>query len=167
MPRIPEARPGLVFQYEFLRLSDAAKGLERGKSRPACILLPLEEGERLAAPLAVDEHLNPLTTDYVAVDGDVLIILIQSDKPTGSQIGVRIDIPTKKLIGLPTDRESYAIVSEVNVDRWPNPGMKWIIGSRSELIYPGTVPGPMLSRISRAWLRARELSNYRALVRDF
>jgi hypothetical protein len=102
-------------------------------------------------------HVAP--TAGLAVDGDVVIILVQTDPPTGSQIGIKVDIPTKRLIGLPTDRESYAIVSEVNIDRWPNPGMKWILGSKSEFVYPGTVPGPMLSRISKAWLQARELSN--------
>ena len=36
---IPEAKPGLVFRYDYLWSRDAAAGRNQGKDRPACIVV--------------------------------------------------------------------------------------------------------------------------------
>ena len=164
---IPDARPGMVFRYEYLRMEDAKKGIQHGKERPACILITLTPGERFPGATFVDEAGKKIQTAYETAEGDVLIVLIQSDPLKGSEVGIEIDIPTKRLVGLPTDKPSYAIVSEVNIDHWPNPAMRQIPGRPGEFTYRGLIPGPMLARIAKAWGIARERKHAIALVRTF
>jgi hypothetical protein len=79
----------------------------------------LQEGEVFTNVTVVDEASKRSTTDYVARKNDVAIICIQTDPPDKTQLGVKLDIQTNRYIGLPADRESWAIVSEVNIDTFP------------------------------------------------
>jgi hypothetical protein len=105
------------------------------------------------------------TVDYVARKGDVVIVLIQSDPPDKDQLGVVIDIDTKRYIGLPDDKPSYAIVSEVNIDTWPNAGIRSLLGRKGEFAYPRSMPGPKLSAIAQRFLQLRERKHLKSLVR--
>jgi hypothetical protein len=64
----------------------------------------------------VDEESKRSIADYVAGKNDVTIICIQTDPPDKDQLGVKLDLQTKRYIGLPDEKESWAIVSEVNID---------------------------------------------------
>lgn len=156
--RIPEPFPGLVFRYDFLRPWEYRQGIENGKERPACVLVALAEGEILPGTRVIDERTGSFTVDYVAKLGDVLVLPIQSDAPGTSQAGIELDTQTKRLIGLSADRPSYVIVSEVNIDGWPNAGIKSLPGKRDSFAYPGRMPQPKMAAIARAFLEPRKLN---------
>lgn len=165
MGRIPDPKPGLVFRYDFLRPHEFNEGVEHGKERPACVLVTLKEGEVLSGARAVDEATEATTFDYVARAGDVVIVPIQTDPPSKNQLGVVLDVHTKRYIGLPDDKPSYAIVSEVNIDAWPNAGIRSLPGRRGEFAYPRLMPGPKLAAIAQRFLQLREKRLVKALVR--
>jgi hypothetical protein len=58
-----EPKSGLVFRYDYLRPREFAEGIENGKIRPACILLPLIEGETFRGVTIIDEMSNKTTAD--------------------------------------------------------------------------------------------------------
>ena len=159
MARIPKPVPGLVFRYDFLRSWEYLEGIENGKERPACVLMTLEAGEVIAGTQVVDEKTGSFAVDYVARQGDVLVLPIQSDRPGPSQAGIELSANTRRLIGLPPDRLSYVIVSEVNIDGWPNAGIKALPNRKGSFAYPGLMPPPIMAAIARAFLdlRARKL----------
>jgi hypothetical protein len=136
LDKYPEPRTGLVFHYDYLRPREFAEGIEHGKERPACILVPLKEGETFQNVTVIDEESKRTTANYVAGKNDIVIICIQTDPPGRDQLGVKLDLETKRYIGLPADRESWAIVSEVNIDTWPSSGMNHIPGKPGQFVYP-------------------------------
>jgi hypothetical protein len=154
--KLPDPQPGLVFRYDYLRFHEASVGVENGKERPACILLRLAEGEIVTAARIIDEEAGEQLADYVAGPRDVLVVLIQSDPPNQDQLGIALTLETKRLIGLPTTTISYVIVSELNIDTWPNAGIKAIPGQAGQFAYPGRMPGPILAAMARAVLRLRD-----------
>lgn len=162
--RIPAPVPGLVFRYDYLRPRLLEIGVENPQERPACILLVLEEGEVLTGIRLIDEQAGSAELDYTAGAGDVVIFPIQSDPPDKDQLGVELSPATKAQVGLPGDKPSWAIISEVNVDRWPSPGIGRVPGS-GQLAYPRPLPGPALSAIVRTFLRLRELKQVQAIAR--
>lgn len=113
LDKYPEPKLGLVFRYDYLRPREFADGIEHGKVRPACILVPLKEGEVFQNVTVIDETSKRTTANYVASKNDVAIICIQTDPPDKNQLGVKLDLQTKRYIGLPDDKDSWAIVSEV------------------------------------------------------
>lgn len=60
---------------------------------------------------------------------------------------------------------SYAIVSEVNIDRWPNGDMALIPGRQSSFTYDRPLSGPTLSRVFKAFLRVYKMTKTRVLIR--
>ena len=156
MGRIPDPQPGLVFRYDYLRVHESLAGIENGKERPAYILLNLLEGEVLTGARIVDEASGTQLVDYTAGPRDVLILLIQTDPPAADQLGVKLDVDTKRLIGLPTDNESWVILSEMNIDTWPNAGIKPMPRRPGNFAYRGRMPGPLLSAMARKVLSLRE-----------
>lgn len=165
MGRIPEPQPGLVFRYDYLRVRESLAGIENGKERPACILLTLMEGEVLTGARIVDEVSGTQSVDYTAGPRDVLILPIQTDPPGSDQLGVRLGIDTKRLIGLPTTDESWVILSEMNIDTWPNGGIKHLPRRPGDFAYPGRMPGPMLSAMARKVLSLRQRRQITGVVR--
>jgi hypothetical protein len=160
-----EPKTGLVFRYDYLRPRELAEGIEHGKVRPTCILLPLIEGETLQNVSVIDEASNKTIANYVAGKNDIAIICIQTDPPGNDQLGVKLDLATKQYIGLPADNESWAIVSEINIDTWPSPGMSHIPGRPNQFVYPRPMPGPMMAQLARRFLQLRELRKIWALKR--
>ena len=143
---IPKATPGLVFRYDYLRPREVIVGVEHGKERPACILAVLQAGERLSGVTVIAEGKDRGVADYEAAANDVIIVPIQSDPPSKDQLGVVLDETTKQYIGLPGDRPSYAIVSEVNTDAWPNAGIQDVPGRPGQWAYKRSMPGPNLPK---------------------
>lgn len=165
LDKYPEPRAGLVFRYDYLRPREFKAGIEHGKERPACILLPLKEGEVLQNITVVDESSTRVLANYVATKNDIIIICIQTDPPAKDQLGVKLDLATKRYIGLPDTRESWAIVSEVNIDTWPSSGMGHIPDKQGQFVYQRPMPGPMMAQLAKLFLRLRELNKVWALRR--
>jgi hypothetical protein len=165
LDKYPEPKPGLVFRYDYLRPREFADGIEHGKERPACILVPLKEGEVFQNVTVIDETSKRTTANYVAGKNDIAIICIQTDPPDKNQLGVKLDLLTKQYIGLPGDKESWAIVSEVNIDTWPSSGMNHIPGKPGQFVYQRPMPGPMMAQLAKLFLRLCEHKKIWALKR--
>jgi hypothetical protein len=165
MARIPRAQAGLVFRYAFLRLWQYQQGAQTSKDRPCCLLLPLKEGQVVAASQVHNETDKSLSIRYVAQEGEVLILLIQSDKPGHGQIGLELGIDDKQYVGLSAHEPSYVIVSEVNLDKWPNPDMSLVPGRSNTFTYDRPLSGPAMSRIATAFLKAQRENKVKLLVR--
>jgi len=165
MAKIPEARAGIVFRYRYLRVWQYLAGEQVGKDRPCCILLPLKPGQELTGAVVYNELGKSVATSHVTGADEVLIVLIQSDPPGADQAGLELSIDDKRHIGLPADSPSYVIVSEVNVDRWPNGDMSLVPGRQTAFTYDRPVPGPMLSRIMKAFLRVVQAKKMQMLIR--
>jgi|GEM_PF-850626 len=165
MARIPTAQPGLIFRYAFLRLWQYQAGAQSSKDRPCCLLLPLKEGQVVAASPVHNETDRSLSSRYVARAGEVLILLIQSDKPGADQIGLELSIDDKRYVGLPANEPSYVIVSEVNLDSWPNPDMSLVPNRPNSFTYDRPRSGPVMSRIATAFLKAQRENKLKLLVR--
>jgi hypothetical protein len=98
---LPEPKPGLVIRYDYLWTHEAATGREQGKDRPACLVA---------------------ATDAIASPRFVVILPITHTPPLGDAIGVEIPAKVRQAVGL-DDAPSWVIVSEHNVDLWPNGGL--------------------------------------------
>lgn len=165
MAKIPDAIPGLVFRYGYLRIRQFEAGEIAGKERPCCILIPLKPGQILVGyPLYIEEERHAATR-HVADSGEVLILPIQSDPPGRDQIGLEMTEQEKRHVGLPDDAPSYIVVSEANIDRWPNGDMYLLPGKTNAFAYPRTLTGPFLSRVAAAFLKVQAAGKLRLLVR--
>lgn len=165
MARIPDPVPGLVFRYDFLRPRQIGR-FQPGKERPACILISLQRGETLDGVKVVAETGDEYGFDY-KVDADAVVIVpIQTDQPSQGQIGIRIDEATKRYVGLPDDGPSYALVSEVNVDVWPNAGIGSLPGKPGRFAYDKPMPGPKLAQIAKAFRIVRDRKLGQAIIRQ-
>ena len=69
-------------------------------------------------------------------------------------------------MGLPADRPSYAIVSEVNVDTWPNSDISFVPGRRNAYTYEKPLPAPTVTRMLKAFLHVRSLGKTSYLIRQ-
>lgn len=125
----PDPRPGLVVRYDYLWSSDAAAGRDQGKDRPACLVA------------ASDSQTTPR---YV-----VLLPITHSPPGTGT-VGVEIPAKVRQAIGL-DDAPGWVIVSEHNIDEWPNAGLSPIPGKRGAFSY-GFIPPGLFAQIKAKFL---------------
>ena len=102
----PEPKPGFVVRYDYLWTHEAAAGRDQGKDRPACLVA------------ASDGQTRPRF---------VVILPITHTPPDGNTIGIEIPAKVKQAIGL-DDARSWVIVSEHNIDEWPNAGLSPVPG---------------------------------------
>lgn len=126
---MPEARPGLVIRYDYLWTREAAVGRREGKDRPACVVA------------ASDSTVKPRFA---------VILTVTHSAPTGDTVGVAIPPKVQQAIGL-DDAAAWVIVSEHNVDRWPNAGLAEIPGRRGVFHY-GFIPPGLFSTIKARFL---------------
>ena len=166
MAKIPAARAGLVFRYRYLRVWQYERGEQVGKERPCCLLLPLTPGEIIRGTPVHDEAEGATSEFHIAQESEVLILLIQSDPPDAFQIGLELNPDDKNYVGLPNNSPSYVIVSEANIDRWPNGDMGLIPGRSSSFTYERPLPGPLLARIVKAFLHVNAMKKLQVLVRQ-
>jgi hypothetical protein len=162
---LPNPEPGLVFRYDYLRVDEGQAGVENGKERPVCVIMTLAEGETFSGVRLYVEEDSVETETFVAGPNDILVVPIQSDPPNKDQLGLKLKVETKRLIGLPDDRESYVILSEINIDTWPNAGIKNIPNKPGIFAYPGKMPVPILSAMAKAIIQLREKRLMRGIVR--
>jgi hypothetical protein len=96
-----ERSPVWSSAYDYLWHRDAASGISQGKDRPACLVA------------ASDPAANPRF---------VVILPITHSAPFGDTIGIEVPARVRQAIGL-DDQPCWVIVSEHNVDAWPNGGL--------------------------------------------
>jgi hypothetical protein len=127
---LPEPKPGLVIRYDDLWHRDAATGISRGKDRPACLVA------------ASDPTANPRF---------VVILPITHSSPFGDTIGIEVPARVRQAIGL-DDQPCWVIVSEHNVDAWPNGGLQPIPGRPGIFSY-GFIPPGLFAQIKARFLQ--------------
>ena len=111
------------------------------------------------------EHGASILGMHFAREGDVLIIPIQSDPPGKDQLGLQLSGEEKRYVGLSSDAPSYVIVSELNIDRWPNGDMCLVPGKSNAFAYERPLAGPVVGRIAKAFLRVCQARKLKVLVR--
>jgi hypothetical protein len=138
---LPEPRPGLVVRYDYLWSDEAAAGRDSGKDRPTCVVA---------------------ASDSVVSPRFVVLLPITHTPPSGSTVGVEIPPKVKAALGL-DDAPSWVIVSEHNIDEWPNAGLSPIPGTLGMLAY-GFIPPALFQKIKASFVnlaRARKSSMVR------
>lgn len=126
---LPEPEPGLVIRYDYLWTHEAAAGRDQGKERPACLVA------------AMDPSASPRF---------VVILPITHSQPAGGTIGVEIPAKVRDALGL-DDAPSWVIVSEHNIDEWPNAGLAPLPG-RSGVFAYGFIPPALFASVRNKFL---------------
>jgi hypothetical protein len=138
---LPERKPGLVVRYDYLWADDAKRGRDQGKDRPACLVA------------ASDPQTSPRF---------VVLLPITHSSPLGRTVGLPIPPNAARAIGL-NDEPAWVIVSEHNVDAWPNSGLQPLPGQPGIFAY-GFIPPALFSQIRTRFLelaRAGDASSVR------
>lgn len=129
---LPKPEPGLVIRYDYLWLRESGSTRTSGKERPACLVATLDE--------EVDPQL-------------VLILPITHSPPKGGAVGVEIPDKVAKNLGL--DDRSWIVISEANVDFWPNAGLAPVPGKRGAYAY-GFLPPGLFDQVRRRFIKLLE-----------
>ena len=138
---LPDAKPGLVVRYDYLWSREAAAGRDQGKDRPTCLVA---------------------ASDSLTKPRYVVLLPITHSPPDAGAVGIAIPPKVKQAIGL-DDAPSWVVVSEYNVDEWPNAGLMPIPGKPGTFSY-GFIPPGLFAQIKAKFLElARQ--NKSAVVR--
>ena len=133
---LPDPQPGLVVRYDYLWTHEAAAGREQGKTRPTCLIA------------ATDPAVRPRY---------VVLLPITHTPPGGDSAGIEIPARVRQALGL-DDTPSWVIVSEHNIDEWPNAGLSPLLGLPDTFSY-GFIPPGLFAQIKARFLelaRAKE-----------
>jgi hypothetical protein len=139
---VPEPKPGLVIRYDYLWSHEAAAGRDQGKERPACLVA------------ASDSSVHPRF---------VVILPITHSPPTGGTVGIEIPARVRQALGL-DDAPSWVIVSEYNVDEWPNGGLAPLPGRPGEFSY-GFIPPRLFAQVKEKFVELSEQRQSRGIRR--
>jgi hypothetical protein len=126
---LPHPKPGLVVRYDYVWSQEAAAGQLHGKDRPTCLVA------------ASDEHARPRF---------VVLLPITHTPPAGETVGIEIPAKVKQALRL-DDEPSWIIVSEYNIDEWPNGGLSPLSG-RPEAFAYGFIPPGLFAKIKTSFL---------------
>lgn len=130
---IPEPKPGLVIRYDYLWSHEAAAGRDQGKERPACLVA------------ASDSSVRPRF---------VVILPITHSPPDDDTVGIEVPARVRQALGL-DDAPSWVIVSEYNVDEWPNGGLAPLPGRPGVFSY-GFIPPRLFAQVKEKFLELSE-----------
>jgi hypothetical protein len=119
----------MVIRYDYLWNRQAASGRDQGKDRPACLVG------------ASDSDTKPRF---------VVILPITHSAPTGDTIGIAIPPRVRQALGL-DDEPCWVIVSEHNIDEWPNGGLQSLPGRPGVFNY-GFIPPGLFTGIKAKFL---------------
>lgn len=139
---LPEPRPGLVFRYDYLWNREAAAGRDGGKERPACLVV------------ASDAAVKPRYE---------IILPITHSAPLGDTVAIEIPARVRAHLGL-GDAPSWVVVSEHDVDEWPNGGLAPLPGRPGVFSY-GFIPPSLFGDIKRQFLSLIEQGRAAAVRR--
>jgi len=140
--RLPEPEAGLVIRYDYLWAREADKGKTASKVRPACLAF------------ASDEAKTPRF---------VVFLPITHSPPAQGDVGIEIPKAVCEHLGLDEGR-SWVIVSEFNVDDWPNAGLQPVPGKRNAFAH-GFIPPMLFGRIKERFLELVEQKRSRSVRR--
>ena len=126
---LPEPRPGLIVRYDYLWSHEAVAGRDHGKDRAACLVA---------------------ASDSLARPRYVVLLPITHTPPSEGATGVEIPAKVKRAIGL-DDAPSWVIVSEHNIDEWPNGGLSPAPGKSGAFAY-GFIPPGLFAQIKASFL---------------
>lgn len=140
---LPEPQSGLVLRYDYLWTHEAAAGRRQGKDRPVCLVAAID---------------RPARPRYV------VLLPITHTPPTGDTTGIEIPARVKQALGL-DDERSWIIVSEHNVDTWPNAGLSPLPGQPGEYAY-GLIPPGLFKQIKSKFLELARLRSSEQVTRD-
>ena len=126
---LPEPKPGLVIRYDYLWTREVSAGRDQGKDRPACLVA---------------------ASDSIITPRFVVILPITHTQPDSDAVAVEIPPKVRRAIGL-DDAPSWVIVSEHNVDEWPNGGLASIPGRPGVFSY-GFIPPGLFGQIQEKFL---------------
>ena len=121
---LPDPKPGLVVRYDYLWTHEAAAGLDHGKTRPTCLIA------------ATDQAVRPRY---------VVLLPITHTPPAGDTVGIEVPVRVRQALGL-DDTPSWVIVSEHNIDEWPNAGLSPLPGLPDVFSY-GFIPPGLFAQI--------------------
>ncbi len=127
---LPEPEPGLVFRYDFPWSRESKIGRVTGEERPACIAV---------------------ATDSEMIARRIIILPISHSKPSAGTIGIEIPPTVRKTLGL-DEQPCWVIVSEYNIDNWPNAGIAPLPGSKTAYAY-GYLPPGLFEQIKKEFLK--------------
>jgi hypothetical protein len=127
---LPDPRPGLVIRYDYLWSRESSAGRDSSKDRPTCIVA---------------------ATDSLTKPRYVVLLAITHTPPTDDTVGIEIPAKVKQAIGL-DDEPSWVIVSEHNIDEWPNGGLSPIPGKPGVYDY-GFIPPGLFAIIKTEFLK--------------
>lgn len=130
---LPEPKPGLVIRYDYLWTREAAMGRDQGKERPACLVA---------------------ATDSTASPRFVVLLPITHVRPDKDTVGVEIAAKVREALGL-DDAPSWVIVSEHNVDEWPNSGLAPVPGRPGVFSY-GFIPPGLFAQVKAKFVELHE-----------
>lgn len=125
---LPDPTPGLVIRYDYLWAGEAAAGRDHSKDRPACLIA------------ASDATANPRF---------VVIVPITHSPPQADTTAVEIPPKVREALRL-DNAPSWIVVSEHNVDEWPN-GLASIPGRRNAFAY-GFIPPKLFAQVKARFL---------------
>lgn len=130
---LPEPKPGLVIRYDYLWMREAAAGKQQSKDRPACLVA---------------------ASDSTVAPRFVVILPITHSAPTGDTVGIEIPPKVAQALGLDEAR-SWVVVSDHNVDEWPNAGLAPLPG-RPDIFSYGFIPPRLFAQIKARFLELSE-----------
>jgi hypothetical protein len=119
----------LVIRYDYLWSDERAAGREAGKDRPACLVA------------ASDAATSPRF---------VVILPITHARPSRGAVGIELPPRVRQAIGL-DDEPCSVIVSEHNVDEWPNSGLLPLPGRPGVFDY-GFIPPRLFAQVKGKFL---------------
>jgi len=123
---LPSPEPGMVLRYDYLWSREALQGRQQSKDRPTCLVA------------AGESRSNPRF---------VVLLPITHSPPSGDTIGIEIPQKVKAALGL-DDEASWVVISEYNVDEWPNAGLAQIPGKPGIYSY-GFLPPALFASVKR------------------
>ena len=138
----PHPKPGLVVRYDYLWPHEAAAGRDQGKTRPTCLIA------------ATDPAVRPR---------NVVLLPITHTPPTGDTAGIEIPARVSQALGL-DDAPSWVIVSEHNIDEWPNAGLSPLPGLPEVFSY-GFIPPGLFAQIKARFLEQARSKKSRVVRR--
>ena len=139
---LPDPKPGLVIRYDYLWVHEAASGHDQGKTRPACLVA------------ATDPAVRPR---------HAVLLPITHTPPTGDTVGIEIPPRVRQALGL-DDAPSWVIVSEHNIDEWPNAGLSPLPGLPDTFSH-GFIPPGLFAQIRARFLELADSKKSRPVHR--
>lgn len=139
---LPSPEPGTVLRYDYLWSREALQGHQQSKDRPTCLVAASD---------------NPANPRYV------VLLPITHSPPSGDTVGIEIPAKVKRALGL-DDAPSWVIISEYNVDEWPNAGLTVIPGKPGTYSY-GFLPPSLFAAVKSKFAELVRAKRSRSIKR--